>query len=52
MDLLHLIMTSNKLVVGSKNKLGPFVTRDESKSNLKVPIETKHPHFFIFQILS
>jgi hypothetical protein len=52
MDLLHFIMTNNKLGVGSKNKLGPFLTRDESKSNLKVPMEIKGPNFFIFQIMS
>ncbi len=43
MDLLHLIMTSNnKLGVGSKNKLGPFLTHDESNFSLKVHINTKH----------
>jgi len=49
MDLLHFIMTNNnKLGARFKNKLGPFLTHDESKFNLKVPIETKHPHFLIF----
>jgi hypothetical protein len=53
MNLLHFItISNNKLGVGFENKLVPFLTHDGSKSSLKVPIETRRPHFMVFQILS